>query len=96
MKKSANKKEDQPLLIEIKKGILNISVGISTLAYGIRHGDDFPLNTHIVDEKELAKDILAQLEYENEHGATAIHILFDKAAEAAIERGSLGVEFDDE
>ena len=48
-------------------------------------------NFRIVDERAFAKDLAIALNEEEEDGQTAIHDLFDRAMERAIDDGARGV-----
>lgn len=83
--------KDQPLKIEIKNDQLVISVGISAFAFATQAADAWPDNEVIVDESQFAKDIVHELQREDEQGSTPLHFLFDSLAQKALEQGSIAV-----
>ena len=81
--------KDKPLTVEIKDGELKISIGIDTLCFAVSEKiADFK----ITDNEGFAKDILYELENEDEEGTTEIHRLLDQAADDAVENGSYNGE----
>ena len=84
--------KDKPLIVEIKDGELQISIGIDTLCFAVSEKiADFK----ITDNEGFAKDILNELENEDEEGTTEIHRLLDKSADDAVENGSCNGEIID-
>lgn len=89
--------KDQELTIEIIDDKLVISIGISTLLHAITFREDlFPdeetPKIKIVDENIFAKDVLFELQNEEEDGTTLVHKMFDEAGTNAMEQGSEGIE----
>ena len=81
--------KELPLSMEIKDGQLVISIGINTLAFATGvYITDFK----IINNEGFAKDILNELDAEEEDGSTMVHRMFDTAANNAIENGSEAVE----
>lgn len=84
------------LKVEIKDGVLTISIPVDTLVfsadvafetqYGMEHG------VVISNPTQFAADVLAELEREEEDGATRVTSMLDAAMVAAVENGSEGVE----
>ena len=88
---------NNPLKVEIVDNELRISLGVGTLAHAVEHGH--PLRTiedaEIIDDDQLARDIVRELEWSEEDGTTAVHRMLDAAAYAAFENGSEGFAFED-
>ena len=81
--------KNKVLTVEIKDGELQISIGIDVLCQAVgMQIEDFK----ITDNEGFAKDILYELENEDEEGTTEIHRLLDKAADDAVENGSCNGE----
>lgn len=83
--------KDQPLKIELENERIVISVGISAFAYGVQHADSWDEELKIEDETQFAKDVLRELQREDEQGSTDLFFLFDKAANKAVENGSAAI-----
>ena len=84
-----HEKRSLPLEVRIKGGQLFISIGIDTLCFATQFNfEDFK----ITDREGFAKDILNELEREEEDGTTLVHKMFDQAANSAVEDGSEYVE----
>lgn len=84
------KSKDQPLRIGIEEEQLVIRIGISTLAFAVKAGDDWG-GEDITDELQFAKDVIHEFEREDEEGSTRFHYLLDKLANQAAENGSLAL-----
>jgi hypothetical protein len=67
---------------------LIISIGVETLALAAEECDGNP-KVKILDAKQLALDVIAELESEDEVGASKLTDLLDKAVYAAMENGSV-------
>lgn len=67
---------------------LIISIGAETLAFAAEECDGNP-KVKIVDAKQLALDVISELEREDEVGASKLTDLFDEAVNAAMENGSI-------
>jgi hypothetical protein len=89
-----------PLEVKVGDGQLVISIGIDTLVWALRHGDDFLkydeernvyLGYRVTDAVGFAKDVAHVLDREDEVGTTPIHLLFDRAMDSAINDGSVAV-----
>jgi len=93
------KNKDKPLTVEVKDNKLIISIGIDTLAFVAercphfynydKHNNEEKYVT-VVDNNELAHDVVRALTDEEEDGSTILHRLIDDAIEDAYEDGSLG------
>lgn len=84
------------LEIKIVNGMLNISIGIGCLIDCVEMELEHHLgynDLQIVDSDLFARDLVAELSYEEDDGSTSIHRAFAKAAMEAIENGSIAVEF---
>lgn len=81
---------NEQLKIELSKdGKLIISIDTDLLCNAIfGRIEDF----RIVNQHEFIKDLIQELESEEEDGTTLVHRMFDKAADSAIENGSENVE----
>jgi hypothetical protein len=82
--------KDQPLQIGIENEQLVIRIGISALAFGVQSGDDWSGEV-IADELQFAKDVVRELEREDEAGSTKFHFLLDELANKAVENGSAAI-----
>lgn len=87
------------LHVDIIKGRLVISIGISALCFAATRGpyfDDICARTSqdiiVTDQDAFAKEILRELRREEEDGTTLVHLMLDKAAERAVENGAEGIE----
>lgn len=78
---------------------LVIRVTLDALCHGVTMGDNWPMQNNgesgatIVDRDLFVKELIGELQRENEQGATPLHFLFDEAAEALMENGSEAIEF---
>ena len=66
---------------------LMISIGLKTLKFAAEECDGNP-KVKIVDAKQLALDVIHELQKEDEVGASMLTALFDEAVNAAMENGS--------
>jgi hypothetical protein len=95
---------DKPLTVSVAGGVLRIEIGVSTLAFATLHSQyvyDMMPGRHRHDEREVAKrfsipdekgfaeEIRSALLDEEEDGSSLLTELLDKAAQVAIEDGSL-------
>ena len=98
--------KDAPLECKVVGEKLVVSIGIDTLAYAFLHGpegdrmrwDDDLLSydeskLQIIDQLEFAKDVVHALLCEKEDGSSPLTDLIDAACVAAVNDGSLGVDF---
>jgi hypothetical protein len=67
---------------------LIVSIGIDTLAFAAEECDGNP-KVKILDPKTLAKDVISELQKDDEVGASMLTDLFDKAVNLAMENGSI-------
>lgn len=91
------KESDQPLEVTVKNGVLSISIGVSTLAFSLEHGNDFltydaEAKWKVNSDGAFAVDVKRELEREQEDGTTPVHLLLDEAMNSAIEQGSAYVD----
>lgn len=84
---AARKSEDR-LHAKIVGNRLVVSIGIETLAFAAEESDGNP-KVKILDAKQLALDVIAELEKDDEVGASKLTDLFDEAVYAAMENGSV-------
>ena len=88
----AAKDEDKPLAVEVKKGVLTISIGVHQLchacAIGRRYGTG---DIEITDNKLFVESIVQQLKSKDHDGSTAVHKMFDDAVTKMLENGDLGL-----
>jgi hypothetical protein len=91
VKKPKKGPKDQPLRVDIKGGVLSISVGIKTVAWAAENPPDGYEPVQIVDVKEFAEDVRRELLREEDDGTMPVHTLLDKAIEEAINQGSIAV-----
>ena len=79
---------ETPLEIEVKNGQVIISIGVETLCFATQAEiHDFK----ITNKEGFVKDLINELNAEEEDGTTLVHRMFDKAADNAIENGSENV-----
>lgn len=77
---------------------LVMRITLDALCHAVTFGDNWPTQDNglsgatITDRDLFVKEIIRELERENEQGATPLHFLLDNAALAAIEAGSEAVE----
>ncbi|MEE1883381.1 hypothetical protein V0R55_24765 [Pseudomonas soli] len=76
-----------------------IRITTDCLVHAVTCADRWPASelgdpVAVVDAPVLVADILHELRRDNEWGTNAMHRLFDEAALAAVEAGSLGVDFE--
>ena len=78
------------LKVNVKKGVLAITIGVDTLAFAMQRIERWPEEIKIIDADDFAKDVLRELMREEEDGSTPVHRLFDKVGLEAMEQGSIG------
>ena len=85
---------NQQIEIIITDGILNISIGVDLLVHAVTNGSDFwdEVSLKVTDNDLFVAAIAHELELEQEDGTTLVHLMFDKAAENAVENGCEGIE----
>lgn len=77
---------------------LVIRITLDTLCHAVTMADNWPTDcggfsaATITDRPLFVKELIRQLQRENEQGATPLHFLFDEAALAVIEDGGEGIE----
>lgn len=82
--------------VDVIKDELIIRIKVKDLLHAITHSPDYSLSHIIVTNKEeFMKELVCELQSEDETGATIIHRMFDEAANNAIENGASGVEYDE-
>lgn len=84
-----NKMADAPLVVEIARGRLVISIGVNALGYAVTAGEQ---GLRVTDATLAAANILRELQREEEDGTTPVHKMLDKAALDAWEHGGEGFE----
>lgn len=86
-----NQKRESPLGVKIVDDQLQITIGIETLAFAAERYDYFwegaDDDVKVTDPDEFAKDVVRELESEEEDGTTLVHLMFDKAFRAVVENG---------
>lgn len=97
------KNKDKHLEVKLENDVITISIGIDTLAFAAKHAPDGlfydklfnpegPIKK-IIDKKEFAKDVVYELQREEEDGTTMVHLLFDKAINDAVDNGTCSCEY---
>lgn len=94
----------KPLSVAIEDGALVIRVGIETLRVAAETSNDPGMHEYevtddggvfkhpkVVNAAEFARDIVRELEFEQEDGSTPVHLLLDAAMAAAADSGSAGI-----
>ena len=78
---------------------LVIRITLDTLCHAVTMADNWPTDYEgksmatITDRPLFVKELIGQLQNENEQGATPLHFLFDEAALAVLNAGTEAVEF---
>ena len=83
---------ESPLRVNIENGELVIRVGINHLD-GHEYHNRIPA-LKFDDREEWVRDVIAEINREEEDGSTPLNTMLDKAMEAALEQGSIGVAED--
>lgn len=86
-------------VVAVEGDELVIRITLDTLCHAVTMADNWP--THgdgtsmatIIDRPLFVKELINELQRDNEQGATPLHFLFDDAALALIEAGTESVEF---
>lgn len=100
-----NRGKSNGLSVAIKGGVLQISVGIKTLARAVKlhpshtkfdEKSGETVEPKITDARKFAEEIVLQLNQEEEDGTTPVHRMFDKAANEVIEYGTESIKMPDE
>lgn len=94
----------KPLEVRIERAALVIRIGQQTLAYAVRYSDwanpwsdeanDYVRTFAITDLPEFVKDVQRAMLYEREDGSTPLSDFLDQMAQAALDDGSMGCEYD--
>jgi hypothetical protein len=79
------------LQAEILDERLVISISCADLAFAVMQRDIMD-GLQVVNPDEFCRDIIAELGREEEDGSSPLHLLFDTAAERAVENGSMGID----
>lgn len=94
-------RDSLPLTAELKDGAVQIEIGQHTLSFAAEHHPGFYTDEdpeenplfRVIDSEAFSKDVLNELNRENEVGDSLLTEMLDKAIERAIENGSEGVLF---
>lgn len=83
-----------PLSVGIKNGQLYITIGINILAFATIDGNEnYDFEKYKVSDKDIfAQEMVKELQAETEDGTTAVHLMFDKTADEALNDGCEGIE----
>lgn len=95
-------RRNMKLSTSIIDDVLKIEIGVDTLAFVVMHSPNQLLSpfdettggfghTHVINPDLFAKDVLSELEDEQEDGTTIVHLMIDDAIFRAIENGSLAI-----
>lgn len=87
-----NKGCDSPLRVNIEEGELVVRVGINRLDGHECHNRIPALK--FADREEWVRDVIGEIEREEENGQTPLNEMLDNAMEEALEQGSLGIAED--
>jgi hypothetical protein len=88
----------EALSIGIEGDHLVIRIGVDCLCNITEMSDTWPAKNEdgepckIIDRQQFLKELVGELERDDEHGATSIHLAFDQAALGVMESGSEAVE----
>ncbi|WP_433588238.1 hypothetical protein [Pseudomonas koreensis] len=91
-------KTQDALSIGIEGDHLVIRIGVDCLCNITEMSDTWPARDEdgtackILDRKQFLKELVGELERDDEQGATSIHLAFDEAALGVMESGSEAVE----
>lgn len=98
--------KDRSLEVAIVDGELVIRIGVHTIAHAVTYAEwanpyddnaqDYVRTFAIEDANEFAADVLRALCDEREDGSTLLTEVLDKASEAAVNDGSLGLSADEQ
>lgn len=97
----AQNRRKRPLEVGLRDGVLSITIGVDTFRTAIEFAPDLEVydeeeddfaRPKIVDADAFAKDLLAELEREEEDGTTMVHRMLDRAAAEAMENGCFGIQ----
>lgn len=102
LKSALKSLKSSPLEVRVVDGELVIRIGVDTLAWAFDNSvennpfsdalNDYQQAWKVKNAAEFAVDVRRALLEEGEDGTTALHILFDAAAQAAVNGGSLAVK----
>ena len=90
----------QGLKVELKGDVLTISIGIESLRFAAELSDqlqlpmsssDDAMNAIVFDEPAFAREVVRELEREEEDGTTPVHRMLDEAFGQVLENGGIGV-----
>jgi len=84
-------KKDTPLQCRIEEDCLVIRIGISTLVFAAGEALD---GCKIIDEAQWAKDVVCEMNNENEIGETIVTDMIDRATNMALDNGSEAVDYE--
>lgn len=94
----------KPLAVKVTSGKLVIDIGIHVLAHATAYADwanpfdeehdDYLRDFAIIDPQELAEDVKNAMLREREDGSTPLSDFLDAMTQAAIDDGTLGIEYD--
>jgi hypothetical protein len=83
---------ESPLRVNVEDGELVVRVGINRLDGHECHNKIPELKFD--NREEWVRDVIAEIDREEEDGATPLNTMLDNAMEAALEQGSIGVAED--
>lgn len=95
------------LEVKIERDAVVIRIGIQTLAHAVTYADwannwkesedggDYIRTFAITDVRQFAKDVVSAMQAEEEDGSSLLTDLLDKAAEEAVNDGSLGLDVEE-
>lgn len=94
-------KSQETLSIAIEDDQLVIRVGVECLLNAIPLADTWPMNSDgspvaILDKEQFLKDLISELERENERGENVLHLAIDQAATEVTEQGYESVALADD
>lgn len=103
-KKRTGNHYGQPLTVSVRDGKLTIEIGVNTLAHAVSYSDwanewddkrqDYIRTFAITDAEAFAGEVEHAMLSEREDGSTPLSDFLDKMTEAAIEDGSMAVDYD--
>ena len=95
--------KDQPLKVSVEDEELVIRVGIDVVAFAANESDafkpydpdsgDWVQKFKVTNATEFANDVIQAMLSEREDGSSPLSMFLDKMDEAALEDGSMGIEF---
>lgn len=89
--------KDKQLTIAAENDTISITIGIETLCHAVTTGRPYGQgDIKITDKEAFIKNLLCELQSEQEDGTTPVHSMFDEAVNNMLENGEEGLEIDED